>query len=236
MIWVVVAIVVVFLLIGLPIANYSGSQLLETYEKYSKIPCYAKLTGGQFALKVSNEITGGRIAVARTAGYLTDAYSSRAKTVVLSDETCDSASVASLAVVAHEFGHAMQHLSNFSKFKFNLRLAKITRILGYFIMPIILVGLFLVFVIPSLTFVGFIFIGVSAIILFISILFKLLLIPVEKDASKRGLKILTDMQIVDDEEYKIAKDLLNAALLTYVGDFFRALLWWTFLSKKTKLF
>ena len=236
MIWFIVGIIIVFLLVALPIANYSNSQLFATYEKYNNVPCYAKITGGQFALKISNEIFNGKISVARTKGVLTDAYSSRAKTVVLSDETCETASVASLTVVSHEFGHAMQHMQNSKKFKLNIKLMKATRYLGYFMMPLAVIGLFIVFVFPKITFVGFIFLALSGCILLTAILLKAVSIPLEKDASKRGLKLLKDLQILETDEMAMAKDLLNAALLTYIGDFFRAILWWTFLTKKSKLF
>lgn len=236
MIWFIIGFLVIFLIIALAIANYSGSQFLDTYEKYSKIPCYAKVTGGQFAIKVANEVTNGQIRVARTQGYLTDAYSSSAKTVVLSDETCDTASVAALTIVSHEFGHAMQHLSNSKKYRLNTKLLKLTRYLGYFMFPLALVGLFLFFAIPDKTYIGLIVMGASALIFLIAIALKLFSIPLEKDASRRGLKLLQELDVFDDEEMKIAKDLLRAALMTYVGDFLRAILWWTFLTKKTKLF
>jgi Zn-dependent membrane protease YugP len=63
-----------------------------------------------------------------------------------------------------------------------------------------------------------------------------LTIPVERDASKRGIDILKKMEVLDDDEMLMAKDLLKTALLTYIGDFLRAILWWTFLTRKTKLF
>ena len=74
-----------------------------------------------------------------------------------------------------------------------------------------------------------------AIFLF-ALIVKLSLIPLEKDASKRGLDLLKRTETFDDEEMAMAKDLLKAALLTYVGDFLRSILWWTFLTRKSKLF
>lgn len=236
MIWAVVIILVVFLILALSIATYSGAQLKDIYEKYNAEPCYAKITGGQFALMVADKITGNKIKVVRTAGVLTDAYSTRSKTVVISDETCDTPSVAALTIVAHEFGHAMQDLTNSKKLKLNRTLTKATKILGYFMMPLALVGLFICLVFADLYFVGMIFIALSAIIFLVALLLKFLTIPLERDASHRGMKILKDLNVMEEDELKMAHELLRAALLTYIGDFLRAILWWTFLTRKTKMF
>lgn len=235
-IWVIIAVLAIFLILALAVANYSGAQLLEIYEKYNNELCYSKITGGQFALMLANQLTKGQIKVARTTGVMTDAYSSRAKTVVISDETCDTASVAALTIVSHEFGHAIQHLNNSNKFKLNIKLTKVTRYLGYLMMPCALVGIFLVLVFPAISLVGYILLGASALIFLTAVSLKLLTIPLEKDASKKGISILKQFDVLDENELKMAKELLRAALMTYVGDFLRAILWWTFLVKKTKLF
>ena len=236
MIWAVVIILVVFLILALSIATYSGAQLKDIYEKYNAEPCFAKITGGQFALMVAEKITGNKIRVVRTAGVLTDAYSTRSKTVVISDETCETASVASLTIVAHEFGHALQDLTNSKKLKLNRTLTKTTKILGYFMMPLALIGLFIALVFSDLYVVGIVLLALSAVIFLIALLLKFLTIPLERDASRKGMKILRDLKIMEEDELKMARELLRAALLTYIGDFLRAILWWTFLTRKTKMF
>lgn len=236
MIWVIIGVIVLFLILALSIATYSGTQLQETYEKYNHELCYSKLTGGEFALMVANNVTNGKIKVARTAGVLTDAYSSRAKTVVISDETCDTASVASLTIVAHEFGHALQDLNNSKKFKLNIILMKLTRNMGYFMMPLALVGLFLMLAFSELYVVGIILLALSALIFLLALALKFFSIPLERDASHRGLKLLKDLEVLDENELKMAHELLRSALLTYVGDFLRAILWWTFLTRRSKMF
>ena len=236
MIWAVVIILVVFLILALSIATYSGAQLKDIYEKYKAEPCFAKITGGQFALMVAEKITGNKIRVVRTAGVLTDAYSTRSKTVVISDETCETASVASLTIVAHEFGHALQDLTNSKKLKLNRTLTKTTKILGYFMMPLALIGLFIALVFSDLYVVGIVLLALSAVIFLIALLLKFLTIPLERDASRKGMKILRDLKIMEEDELKMARELLRAALLTYIGDFLRAILWWTFLTRKTKMF
>lgn len=236
MIFIIIGVIVLILLFALAIATYSSAQLQETFEKYNKIPCSIKMTGGEFALYLTNNHFSSKINVGRTKGYLNDGYSSRSKMVVLSDATCDYSSVAALTVVAHEFGHAKQDLENSKKFKLNKSLTKFVKIIGYFMFPFAIIGLFLFFILPNLYYIGISLIGVAILIFVLSVLLKLLTIPLEKDASKKGLKLLKDNHIMDNNELKMAKDLLKVALLTYVGDFLRSILWWTFLTKKTKLF
>ena len=236
MIYVIIGILVVLLVVGLAVATYSSSQLVETFEKYNRVPCYKKTTGGQFALELTNNLFGGRIAVGRTKGYLNDGYSSKSKMVVLSETTCDSSSVAALTIVAHEFGHASQDLSGLRKFKANKFFSKLTKVLGYLMFPLAIVGLFLCLIMSENLVIGFSLLGVAFAILVLCIVVKLALIPLEKDASKRGIDLLIKTEALYGEELDMAKDLLKAALLTYVGDFLRSILWWTFLTKRTKYF
>ena len=119
MIFVILGIFVVFLAVALGIATYANAQLQDTFEKYNHVPCNKKITGGQFALHITNTLFESRIQVGRTKGYLNDGYSSKSKMVVLSEATCDVASVAALTVVAHEFGHASQDLTNSKKLRLN---------------------------------------------------------------------------------------------------------------------
>lgn len=235
-VYLIIGIIILFLIFGLAVATYSGVQLEDTFYKYDRVLCNKKITGGQFALFVSNNLLSGRINVVRTNGFLTDAYSSRSKAVVLSDSTCDVASVGAITVVAHEFGHAMQDLDNSKKFKLNKSLTKAVKILGYFMFPIAVVGIFMCLIMPDNLIIGFSLVGVSGFIFLLAILLKALTIPLEKDASKRGLEVLTKTETFDQEEILMAKDLLKAALLTYIGDFLRAILWWTFLTRRTKFF
>ena len=138
--------------------------------------------------------------------------------------------------MAHEFGHALQDLNNTKKFKLNIILMRLTRHMGYFMFPLALVGLFLLLVFSDLYVVGIILLALSALIFLIALSLKFFSIPLERDASHRGLKILKDMEVLDEDELKMAHELLRSALLTYVGDFLRAILWWTFLTKRAKMF
>ncbi|MCI6542615.1 MAG: zinc metallopeptidase, partial [Firmicutes bacterium] len=132
MIYVLIGAVVIFLLFALAIATYSTAQLEDTFEKCNNVPCNRKITGGEFALQLTNNNFNSQINIGRTKGYLNDGYSSKSRMVVLSDATCDISSVGALTVVAHEFGHAEQDLTNSKKFKLNKTLSKVVKIIGYF--------------------------------------------------------------------------------------------------------
>lgn len=236
MIWVVLGIFVVFLAVALGIATYANAQLQDTFEKYNHVPCNKKITGGQFALHITNTLFGSQIQVGRTKGYLNDGYSSKSKMVVLSEATCDVASVAALTVVSHEFGHAAQDLSASKKFRLNKSLTRTIKVLGYFMFPFAVLGIFFLLVFPEVPAIGFAFLGAALLIFLLAIAIKFSCVPIEKDASKRGIEILKKTQALDEDELEMAKDLLHAALLTYIGDFLRSILWWTFLTRKTKMF
>ena len=236
MVYILIGVVILFLLFALAIATYSNAQLEDTFEKYNHVPCNKKITGGQFALFLTNNVFGSRIMVGRTKGYLTDGYSTKSRMVVLSEATCDSATVAALTVVSHEFGHASQHLMASKKLSINRTMSKVVKIVGYFMFPFAVIGLFLFLLFPDLYYIGLAFLILALAIFLFALIVKLSLIPLEKDASKRGLDLLKRTETFDDEEMAMAKDLLKAALLTYVGDFLRSILWWTFLTRKSKLF
>lgn len=236
MIYIIIGIVVLFLIFGLAIATYSGAQLEESFSTYDKVKAAKNITGGQFALFIASKLLGAKIKVVRTEGRLTDAYSSKSKAVILSDSTCDIASVAALTVVAHEFGHALQDLNNSKRFKLGKNLGKAVRILGFFMFPLIILGIFLFFVMSDSPEIGISLLGAGLLIFLLALSFKLITIPIEKDASKRGLDLLKKTETLTEDELLMAEDLLKVALLTYIGDFLRAILWWTFLTRKTKLF
>lgn len=236
MIYIVIGVVILFLIFGLAIATYSGAQLEEAFNNYDKVRSSKNMTGGEFALLVTNSMLNSKIRVVRTKGHLTDAYSSKSKAVILSDSTCDVASVAALTIVSHEFGHALQDLNNSKKFNLGKGLSKTVSVLGFFMFPLLVSGIFLVLIMPHSIGIGISLLAAGLLIFILALSFKLLLIPIEKDASNRGLELLKKMEVFNEDELLMAEDLLKAALLTYIGDFLRVILWWTFLTRKPKLF
>ena len=172
-----------------------GAQLFfrNTYSKYSNYHSSSNITWAH---------------VVKTNGFLTDHYDPKNKRVVLSGNNYDSSSVSAVAIAAHECGHALQHKESYAFL--NLRTAmlpmvNISSYAGYFA---IMLGLFLNMI--NLVWIG---IGLEAVIL----LFQVVTLPVEFDASSRAIRMIDEYGVVNNEEKSSAKKVLNAAAMTYVA-------------------
>lgn len=187
-----------------------GAQLFvrNTYSKYSNYPSSSNITGAQVARGILDNNGLYDIDVVKTNGFLTDHYDPKNKRVVLSGNNYDSSSVSAVAIAAHECGHALQHKESYAFL--NLRTAmlpmvNISSYAGYFA---IMLGLFLNMI--NLVWIG---IGLEAVIL----LFQVVTLPVEFDASSRAIRMIDEYGVVNNEEKSSAKKVLNAAAMTYVA-------------------
>ena len=235
LVYILIGVFVAMLIICLTIASYSNSYLIETFEKYNQNLSSSFTLARDFCSQVSFNYMQAKIQVGRREGILTDAYIPSKKAVFLSDIVADNSSVAALAVAAHEMGHALQDCENPQTLIKHRNLGIICKLMGSLMYPLIIAGIVLFFIENML----YISIGclAGAILIFLFALFvKLSTIKIEKDASKKAIMFLKDMNVLEDYEIQYAQKVLNAALLTYIGDFFQALLGWTGLTRKTKLF
>lgn len=178
------------------------------YNKYKKVLNYKKISGFEVAKQILEEYNLSDIYVVETKGYLSDHYDSNAKVVRLSTDVFHGEDIAACAIAAHEVGHAIQH--NEGNFFIKLRgfifpLVNFSSKIGYIV---ILLGLF--FGMVDLFYFG---IGLLCIIL----LFQLITLPVEFDASRKALSNLEKFNILSDSENNDAKKVLTAAALTYVA-------------------
>ena len=187
-----------------------AAQLIvrNTYSKYSNYPSSGNLKGAEVARGILDNNGLYDIDVVKTSGILTDHYDPKNKRVVLSGNNYDSSSVSAVAIAAHECGHALQHKDSYAFL--NLRTAmlpmvNISSYAGYFA---IMLGLFLNMI--NLVWLG---IAMEGVIL----LFQIVTLPVEFDASSRALRLIDEYDIVNDEEKVSAKKVLNAAAMTYVA-------------------
>ena len=187
-----------------------GAQMFvrSTYNKYNNYPSSSNLPGSLVARGILDNNGLHDIDVVQTQGFLTDHYDPKNRRVVLSSNNYNSSSVASVAIAAHECGHALQHKDSYAFL--NLRTAmlpmvNISSYAGYFA---IMLGLFLNMI--NLVWLG---IGLEAVIL----LFQVVTLPVEFDASARALRMIDDYDIVNDQEKNSARKVLNAAAMTYVA-------------------
>lgn len=204
--------VVLFFLIWLFSAR---KRIMSVYKKYIRMPNDNGISGERIAI-YGKESQGLDIKFALVKGTLTDAYSSKQKTLYLSQDICESESLASCAVVAHELGHAMQDKENMPLFRITHLLNRFTHFTNRFIFPLLIFGLaFMIFKWPTET-VGLNMVISSGILFVLHALFKLLTIPVETDASKRAIKFLVNNKIITKNEIPKIKKFLRTAAQTYI--------------------
>ena len=195
------------------IAMWASANVNSTFKKYSKQYSIRRLTGAQAAERVlsANGVRGVRIE--RVSGNLTDHYDPRTNVIRLSDGVYDSTSTAAIGVACHEAGHAVQYAKNYGPIKLRAAIIPITNIGSKLAMPLILIGLLLSFLGNySYTLV---YLGIAAFGL--SLVFQLITLPVEFNASRRAMQTIEEYGLLTDEEQRGAKKTLTAAAMTYVA-------------------
>ncbi|HEY9887756.1 MAG TPA: zinc metallopeptidase [Candidatus Obscuribacterales bacterium] len=200
---------------GVLLTMWAQNKVKGTYRRYSQVPSTMGLTGAQVAQTILTKMGVQGVRVEPVAGELTDHYDPSAKAVRLSEGIYNSTSLAAAAVAAHECGHVLQDVENY-KFM-NLRAALVPAVnLGSNLGPIlIMAGILLNFL--GLAWLGVIFFGAV-------LLFHVVTLPVEFDASKRALRLIDEYGILQGEENRGARAVLNAAAFTYVATAFYALI------------
>lgn len=203
-------------IIALIISISAQININSTFSKYSKIKNCRGITGAQAARSILDRNGLYDVAVERVRGNLSDHYDPVANVVRLSDSTYNSTSVAAIGVAAHECGHAIQHAENYSPVKLRMGLVKYTNFASGISYFLVLAGLLFEF--SGLIYLGAAFFAVVA-------LFQLITLPVEFDASRRAMAILSAGVLYDDREVKGARKVLTAAALTYVAALLTSLLY-----------
>jgi uncharacterized protein len=204
----------VFALPALLLAMYAQWKVRSTYQRYLKVPNGARITGLEAARLLQRQ-TGLSLRVEGTQGVLSDHYDPRSKVLRLSQGVADSASVGAVAIVAHEVGHALQDAQAFALLKVRSGLVPIVNFTSW-LGPILFFLGYLMSYEPLAT-VGVVLFGGA-------VVFALLTLPVELDASRRAMKILKDSRIITDEKaLRGARSVLSAASLTYVAALMQAI-------------
>lgn len=205
----------VFMVPGILLTMWAQSRVKGTYRRYSQVRSTLGMTGAQVAKTILNKQGINNVKVEPVAGELTDHYDPGAKAVRLSEGIYKSSSLAAAAVAAHECGHVLQDVHGYQFMNFRAALVPAVN-LGSRLGPILIIaGL-------VLNFLGLAWLGV---ILFGAVLlFHVVTLPVEFDASKRALRLIDELGILQGEENNGAKAVLQAAALTYVATAFYALL------------
>lgn len=205
-----------YFLLVLPCVIFSlwaSSSVNSTFKRYSSVLSSRRITGAQAAQRVlsGNGVTNVRIE--RIAGNLTDHYDPRANVIRLSDSVYDSTSVAAIGVACHEAGHAVQYAQNYAPIKLRAAIIPITNIGSKLAMPLILAGLVLT-VLGSFS-NTLVLLGIACFGL--SVVFQLVTLPVEFNASRRAMDAIEQTGMLTEEEQRGAKKTLSAAAMTYVA-------------------
>ena len=189
--------------------------LRTRYSKYKKVKVKSGMTGAEVAREILKENGLDNIYVVETRGYLTDHYDPRNKVVRLSTDIYNGDSIASVSVAAHECGHAVQDKEGYFFLRFRSFLVPIVNFSTKFGYLAVLIGL--IFGTMNLAWIG-IFLLVAI------LLFQLITLPVEFNASKRGKMFLSKLNVVDNSERSMASSMLMAAAMTYVASLVSTLL------------
>ena len=194
--------------IGVILTMWASSRVNTTFRRYAKVRSMTGMTGAEAAKKLLHSQGIYDVTVQSVRGQLTDHYDPRTKTVNLSEDVYGETSVAALGVAAHECGHAIQ--DNVGYFPLRLRAAfvPVANLGSKLSMPLILVGI-LIGLTPCVE------IGIWMFVL--AVLFQVITLPVEFNASSRAVKLLDDVGILQGQEVDETRKVLGAAALTYVA-------------------
>lgn len=192
---------------------WASSNVKNTFRRYSRQLSSRRITGAAAAETVlrANGVYGVRIE--RVAGELTDHYDPRSNVIRLSDNVYNSTSTAAIGVACHEAGHAVQYAQNYGPIKLRAAIIPITNIGSRLGMPLILLGLVLSFAEMASFF--FVYLGIACFGL--SLVFQLVTLPVEFNASNRAIRAIESANILTEDEKNGARKTLRAAALTYVA-------------------
>ncbi|MGL6201082.1 MAG: zinc metallopeptidase [Lachnospiraceae bacterium] len=198
-------------LIGVVISLWASSRVKSTYAKYDRVRNQRGLTGRDAAQQILQNAGIHDVRIEHVAGDLSDHYDPRSKVLRLSDATYNSASVAAVGVAAHECGHVLQHAKGYAPLAIRTSLVPVANFGSMIAWPLIIIGLFITTSASSLL------INLGIIAFSAAVLFQIVTLPVEYNASSRALSVLSESHLLYDEELQGAEKVLKAAALTYVA-------------------
>lgn len=205
-------------LIGVVLSLLASGKVKSTFARFSNVRNSRGITGAEAAEQVLHRAGIYDVRVERVGGNLTDHYDPRSKVLRLSDTVYGSTSVAAVGVATHECGHAIQHANGYAPLKLRSTLVPIANFGAHIAWPLILIGL--LFNSQSST----LFINLGIIAFSGAVVFQLITLPVEFNASNRAIRMIADTGMMQGEEIVAAKKVLNAAALTYVASAATAIL------------
>ncbi len=198
---------------GMILMFWAQHRVKAIYEKYAEIQSSLGMTGAQVAKTILQRMGIHDVTVEQVEGQLTDHYDPSAKAVRLSESVYASSSLAAAAIAAHECGHVLQDVRGYQFMNIRASLVPVANIGANFGPLMVMAGLFL----TSLGSLSTVFINIGIILFAGAILFHIVTLPVEFDASSRALRLIDELGILQGEENRGARSVLNAAAWTYVA-------------------
>lgn len=201
----------ILVLAGVVICLLASSKMKSTFHRYSGVRNHSGITGREAAEQILHRAGIYDVRVEHVSGELTDHYDPRSKVLRLSDATYSRTSVAALGVAAHECGHAIQHQTGYLPLQIRGALVPVANFGSTIAWPLILMGMFI-----SSRSSGFL-INLGILAFSLAVLFQIITLPVEFNASGRAVKILGESGMLYPEEVGATRKVLTAAALTYVA-------------------
>ncbi|MGM9668835.1 MAG: zinc metallopeptidase [Faecousia sp.] len=192
---------------------YASARVNSTFKRYSTQRSVRNLTGAQAAERVLRANGVANVRIERVSGNLTDHYDPKANVIRLSDNVYANTSTAAIGVACHEAGHAVQYAEGYGPIRLRAAIIPVTNIGSRLAMPLILAGLLL----EALSGVLFNLVYVGILCFSLSLIFQVVTLPVEFNASSRALRAISQTGLLNDNEMVGARKTLRAAAMTYVA-------------------
>lgn len=199
----------IFVIIGALLSMLASAKVQSTFNRYKRVRSAAGMSGAEAAQRLLNNAGIIDVSIERVPGNLTDHYDPSSKTLRLSDATYASNSVAAIGVAAHECGHAIQHYEGYAPLQLRSALVPIANIGSRIGIPICILGVILSMNQTLIT--------IGLWVFALAVLFQIVTLPVELNASRRAVFLLEQTGILYGEEITGARKVLGAAALTYVA-------------------
>ena len=200
----------VLILIGLLLSMAASAKVNSTYARYARVGARCGMTGAEAAKRLLNSQGIYDVTVRPVKGQLTDHYDPRTKTVNLSESVFHSTSVAAIGVAAHECGHAMQDNVGYVPLKLRGAIVPVANIGSQAAFPLIIIGVLI-------GGMGSPLVNIGLILFSLAVIFQLITLPVELNASRRAITLLDQVGILGGQEVNQTRKVLGAAALTYVA-------------------
>ena len=208
------------------LSGIASAKVHTAFNRNNQMWCRSGMTGYEAARRLLHAYGAADISLGKVQGKLSDHYHPGKEIVNLSESTYDSRSVAAVAVAAHEIGHVMQKKDGYGLYRLRTALVPVVNFGSYLAMPLVLVGILLdYFVQTANANTGFYVAMVGVILYGGSLLFALVTLPVELNASRRAKKMLVAQGVLTEEEIPAASDVLSAAALTYLASLLTSLVY-----------